>query len=334
MNEKHKIEIEERLNDLVDDLATDRQKTEFKRRAKQDPAIVDQLEAMRRQKELLNALPIESAPASLAEEVRSALERRLILGDVAESERTLAGASPLLLRRILTTAAMLLLPLGLLSFVVYEILKPASVGPAVYVSTNETLAQEGQENLAVVAPVPDRELPFDGILTFRTDRQVAVSSYVEKVVFDQGLINFTVPSRTVDVVTYQITAPPEKIAMLVDSLGKVWSHCRAVTLSIADSSGSDAIEIPYVQTEQITVLAAEDNREMLNHLADRYARANEKKDTLFAKEETSGLQDIGLDGYPRLAMPILTGNNDSTPRAIDLSQPTVRLRIHIKQSAE
>ncbi|MCD6174493.1 MAG: hypothetical protein J7K65_01825 [Planctomycetes bacterium] len=334
MNENHKIEIEELLNDLADDQATDRQETEFKRLAKHDPALVDQLEAMRRQKELLNALPIESAPASLAEEVRSALERKLILGDVAESERTLAGASHLLLRRILTIAAMLLLPLGLLSFVVYEILKPALVGSAVYVSTNETLAQEGQENLAAVTPVPDRDLPFDGILTFKTDRQVAVSSYVEKMVFDQGLINFTVPSRMADVMTYQITAPPEKITTLIVSLGKVWSHCRAVTLSIADSSGGNVIEIPYVQTEQIAVLAAEDNREMLNHLAGQYARANERKDTLFAKEEATGPRDIGLDGYPRLAMPILTGNNDSTPRAIDSSQPTVRLRIHIKQSAE
>ena len=175
MNKNHKIEIEELLNDLVEDQATERQETEFKRLAKHDPAIVDQIEAMRRQKQLLNALPIESAPASLAEEVRSALERKLILGDIAESGRSIAGASHLLLRRILTTAAMLLVPLGLLSFVVYEIMRPASVGPAVYVSSDETLAKEGQDNFVAAVPVPDMELPFNGTLTFRTDRQTAVS---------------------------------------------------------------------------------------------------------------------------------------------------------------
>ncbi len=332
MNENHKIEIEELLNDLVDDRATDRQEIEFKRLAKHDPAVVDQLEAMRRQKELLNALPIESAPASLAEEVNSALERKLILGDVAESEQTLAGASHLLLRRILTTAAMLLLPLGLLSFVVYEILKPASVGPAVYVSTDETLAQEDQDNLAAATPAPDRELPFDGILTFTTNRQTAVGNYVAKMISDQGLNSF--PSRTEDTATFQITAPPKKIEALMNSLKNIWPHCQDITLNIADSSGGDAIEIPYVQTEQITVLAAEDNRKVLNHLADQYARANENKNTLFAKEEASELHDIGPDGYPRLAIPILTGNDDSTPRTIDPSQLTVRLRIHIKQIAE
>ena len=130
MNENHKIEIEELLNDLVDDRATDRQEIEFKRLAKHDPAIVDQLAAMQRQKELLNALPVESAPVSLAEDVNSALERKLILGDLSGTVQTIVGTSHLYERRILTTAAMLLLPLGLLSFVVYEIIKPPSASPA------------------------------------------------------------------------------------------------------------------------------------------------------------------------------------------------------------
>jgi hypothetical protein len=334
MNENHRIELEELLSDLVDDQATDRQETEFKRLAKHDPAIVDQLEAMRRQKQLLNALPIESAPGSLAEEVISVLERKLILGDFPGDEQTIAGASHLYLRRILTTAAMLLLPLGLLSFVVYEIMRPASVGPTVYVSTDQTLAQEDQGNLVAAMSLLDKELPFNGTLTFSTDRQIAVSSYVEKMVFDQGLINFTVPNRTADATTYQITAPPEKIAMLIESVGKVWPHCRAVTLSIVNSSGGDAIDIPNVQAEQVAVLAAEGNREMLDHLASQYARTNKGKDTLFAKEEASGPQDIGLDGYPQLAMPILTGNDDSIPGIIVPSQPTVRLRIRIERTVE
>jgi hypothetical protein len=334
MNENHRIEIDELLNDLVDDQATERQETEFKRLAKHDPAIVDQLEAMRRQKQLLNALPIDSAPTSLAEEVISVLERKLILGDFPSDEKTIAGTSHLFLRRILTTAAMLLLPLGLLSFVIYEIMRPPSVGPAVYVSADQTLAQEDQDNLAASMSAPDKELPFNGILTFSTDRQTVVSSYVEKMVFDQGLINYTVPNRTADATTYQITAPPEKITMLIDSLGKVWPHCHAVTLSISDSFGNDAIEISQVQAEQIKVLAAESNRKTLDHLAGQYASANENIKNLFAKEEDVGPQDIGLDGYPRLAMPILMGRDEPSQKLTSETQPRVRLRIHVKQSSE
>ncbi|RKY14213.1 MAG: hypothetical protein DRP52_00650 [Planctomycetota bacterium] len=330
MNENHKIEIEELLNDLVDGRATDRQETEFKRLAKHNPAIVDQLAAMQRQKELLGALPIESAPASLAKEVSSALERKLILGDVAESERTLAGASHLVLCRILTTAAMLLLPLGLLSFVVIEILKPVSPGPAVYVSTDEMLARQESDNLAALTPVVDTERPFDGILTFATNRQMAVSNYIEKRIFDQGLNSF--PNRTADVATYQITAPAEKIAILIGSLENVWPHCRDVSLRVIGSSGGDAIEIPQVQAKQIAVLAVEDNRQMLQHLADQYARTNENKKTLFAKEEAAELQDIGLDESPRLAMPILAGTDDAPSEEPVSTQPTIRLRIRIERT--
>jgi hypothetical protein len=331
MNENYRIEIDELLNDLVDDQATERQETEFKRLAKHDPAIVDQLEAMRRQKQLLNALPIEFAPASLAEEVTSVLERKLILGDLPGDEQTIAGTSHLFLRRILTTAAMLLLPLGLLSFVVYEIMRPASVGPAVYVSTDQTLAQEDRSGSSLAIPAADAELPFDGVLTFSTDEQMAVSNYIKKRIFDQKLRSF--PSRTPDAATYQITAAPEKIKTLINSLENVWSHCRDVTLSVADSSESYSIQIPQIHPEQIRALAVEDDRKMLNHMAGQYAVANENKKTLFAKEDLE-LQDIGLDESPRLTMPILTGTDDSPSEKTASTQAMIRLRIQVKRAVE
>ena len=334
MNENHRIEIDELLNDLVDDQATQRQETEFKRLAKHDSAIVDRLEAMRRQKRILNALPIESAPASLAEEVSSVLERKLILGDFSGDEQTIAGASHLFLRRIMTTAAMLLLPLGLLSFVVYEIMRPASVGPAIYVSTDQTLAQEDLNNSAASTSSLDRELPFNGILTFSTDRQTAVSNYVEKTVFDESLINYTVPNRTADATIYQISAPPDKIKGLIESLEKIWPLCQAVTLNVVDRSGNKAIEISQVQSEQVVALALEKDRKMIDHLAGQYALANENEKTLYAQNESSELRDIDLDASPRLAMPILTGRTEAQPQPSIQGQPTVRLRIQIRQSDE
>ncbi len=338
MNENHKTEIDNLLSDLIDGEATERQETEFKRLVGHDSAIVEQLAAMRRQKQLLNELPIESAPASLADEIRSALERKLILGDVPEAKRSITGAGHLLLRRILTTAAMLLIPLGLLSFVVYEIMKPASGNSGGYVSVGGTPMGENHAGPAAKPPVFNVELPFNGTLTFSTDQQIAVSNYVQKRVFDQGMIQFTEsPSRTADAMSHQIIAPPEKIVTLIDSLGGVWSRCQTVTLSVADRFGSNTIEILQVQPEQVTALAAENSREMLNNLANQYARANinKEKDTRFAAEEPSGVQDIGPDGYPKLRTPILTGikvNKNTT--MVNPSQPTVRLQILIKQTGE
>lgn len=332
MNENHKMEIEELLNDLIDGQATDRQETEFKRLAKHNPAILEEFEAMRRQKQLLNALPVESAPDALAEEIRSALERKLILGDVSEDKQTIAGVSHLYMRRILTTAAMLLLPLGLLSFVVYDIMIKDSDGPGAYVSATDMLAKDNQDNLAAATPSPGGKLPFDGILTFETDRQTAVSNYIEKMIFEQGLNSF--PTRTADAVTHQITASPGQIKGLLKSLDKVWPHCQRSVLSIVDGSASRTIEIPFVQPEQIAMLAGEDSREMLNHLAERYATANENKRTLLAQKETPELKDLAPDASPRLAVPTLTGRSDLPEQTVVSPQPAVRLRIHIKRPME
>jgi hypothetical protein len=267
----------------------------------------------------------------LAEDITAALERKLILGDFSENGKTVAGTSHLYLRRILTTAAMLFLPLGLLSFVVYEIMKPATVGPAVYVSSNQTLAQEQKDSLAVVMPAFDKELPFDGILTLETSQQMTVSNFIEKIIFDQGLNSF--PNRTANTATYQITASPAQIKELVDSLGDAWPHC-SVTLSIMDGFAGRTIKIPYVQAEQVKSLAAADNQVVLNQLAEQYVVANENKKTLFAKGEDSEVQDIGLDDSPRLSVPILTGVSEPVLKPVAPDQPMVQLRIHVKQVAE
>ena len=87
MNENHKNEIEELLSDLVDEQAGDRQKTEFKRLVAHDSGLIDQLAAMQRQRDILNALPVESAPDSLADDITAMLERKLILGDTPPQKK-------------------------------------------------------------------------------------------------------------------------------------------------------------------------------------------------------------------------------------------------------
>jgi hypothetical protein len=335
MSEKSKIEMEELLNALVDEEATERQKNEFNRLVRHDPSIGEQLAVMRRQRRILGALPVDSAPVSLVADVLSVLERKQNLGNAAGAGSTVAGTAHLFMRRVLTTAAMLLLPIGVLSFVVYEIIKPPSVGPVDYPSVTSGLAQnKGPEATALNSPVAVQALPFDGILTFRTGQPMTVSNYAEKMIFDQGLVSVTLPNRTVDAATYQITAPPEKIAILIDSLAGVWPRCRQVALSVVDDEQDSHVDIPNVQTEQVRTLALEDSREMLNRLAGQYASANIKKDSVFAKDDRPVDSEIDLIDSPPLTIPILTGRNEPAVNAIDPSQPTVRLRIQIERATE
>ena len=333
MSEKSKIEIEELLSALVDDEATERQKNEFIRLVRHDPTIADQLTFMQRQKQILGAMPVEAAPDSLAEDICLALERKQILGEVCDSaQMTVAGASHLFMRRMLTTAAMLLLPIGLLSFVVYEIIKPPTAGPAGYSSVDDRLAHgdssvaEDSES-AIIAGT----LPFDGVLTFKTDQLMRVSDYAQKMFFDQGLISVTVPSRTEDVTTYHVTAPPENIAILIDSLKNVWPHCQQVALSVTDGTPGNRVDIPDIEVEQVKTLAVEDSKEMLSRLAGQYAVANTNKNSAFAM---GSAPDAGAPDTLPLTIPILTGNEESTPNKIDPERPSIRLQIHIERIME
>lgn len=334
MNEQEKVEFEELLNAIVDDEITERQQTELKRLSRHDPEIERELSSLRRQKQLLNALPIESAPESLVANVTSVLKRKLIISNSTESEKTVTGTSHLLLRRILTTAAMLLLPLGLLSFVVYEIIKPASVGPIDYITPGEILVQADESIPADRSGAVVRKFPFDGVLTFRTNQHIQVGNFAEKMIFDLGLYSSTVPSRTVDVTTYQITASPEMVAKLVDALNEVWPRCQQVTLNVLDSSQEHTIDIFEVQPEQIKALASEDSREMLDVLAKQYAAANQNTETLLAAaRENDTDSTLPPADYPPLTVPILTGRHESPP-SVESTQSTIRLRIHIKRSVQ
>lgn len=331
MKEQSKTEFSELLTAIVDDEATERQKTEFKRLAKHDPDIGRQLESLRRQKQLINALPVESAPEGLAEDVTSMLERKLILSDFSDAEPAATGSSHLMLRRLMTTAAMLLLPLGLLSLVVWQIMKPASGGPANYVTTTQVLNRDnrpGTETLMAAG----QPFPFDGILTFRTSQQTTVSNYTEKVIFDLGLLTSTVPNRNVDVTTYQVTASPVMIANLLESLNDVWPRCEQVSLSVVKDSEENTIEIPQVRSEQIKALALEDSPERLNIMAIQYARANKDKDTAFARAHNPNPESTPLE-QPALTVPILTGRNEN-PDPAQSSQSNVRLRIHIRRTVQ
>ena len=331
MNDQKNIEFDELLNAIIDDEATERQKTEFKRLVKHDPSLEVRLESLRRQKELVNALPIEAAPQGCVETVTSLLERKFILNDFSDSEpaSTVSGSSHLLLRRVLTTAAMLLLPLGLLSLVVWQIIKPASEGPVDYISTDRMLAQNDPGDSPPIRPMLVQQLPFDGILTFRTNQQMTISNYVEKVVFDLGLISATVPSRNVDVTTYQVTASPVQVAALLGSLQNVWPHCKQVDLSIVDGAENNTIDIDNVQAQQVKALVMEDSAEVLNQMAVQFAKTNRNKDTAYASTEGRP----AADDPPTLPKPILTGRDDA-PKPVPPAQSTVRLRIHIKRTVQ
>lgn len=324
MSDRQKIETDELISLYLDGEASQRQRTELKRLVQHDRSIGDKLKALQKQQRLLGAMPVESAPASMIDDIRTAMERKLILGDSDQSGETVASSSHLMMRRLLTAAAMLLIPLGLLSAVVYQIVKPASQDEVRYVDADSRVVDRPSETgEAVPREVQLIQLPFNGSLILTTDEYMTVSSQIEKAIFDEGLLDHTLPSRTADVTSFHITATPKMIADLIDSLNETWGRCKAVSLEVVGQSGTVCISDP--QSRQIKTLVYEDNVEMLDHLAGRYAAANQKAETMFAEKTDGDGSALSENGYPPVSIPTLAGNYDQ-------ARATIQLSIHVERN--
>ncbi len=329
MSDKPKIDTDELMTLYLDGEASVRQQTELKRMMLHDPSIADRLNALQKQQRLLNALPVETAPENLMDDIRTAMERNLILGDSEQTTEAASGSSHLMMRRLLTAAAMLLIPLGLLSAVVYQIIKPAPTGQIDYIPAGERIAEANPDAAIPEAAAPGllTQLPFNGVLILTTDEYMTVSNQVEKAIFSQGLISHTLPNRTADVTSFHITASPKMIADLVDSLGDARSRCKAVTLEVAGGADDQTVKITEPQNRQIKTLVYEDNVKMMNHLAGRYAAANLKGDTLLAQGgHEKSPPDLNEDGYPAPSIPTLAGSYDP------LNNATIQLSIHVERN--
>jgi hypothetical protein len=329
MNNRNIQELEDLISAYVDGTASQRQQTELKRLMLHDPALNQRIRLMEKQVKLLNALPVESAPTGLANEVLAALERQLILQNCTEHHHAHSTGRA---RRAVSAAAMLLLPLGLLTAIVFQIIKPPVTDAIRYESTDQVIGQAAAPAAQLQKPAVPEVMPFNGVLTFTTHQFMTVSNYVEKRIFDQGLMELTVPARTADTVTYRVTASPEQVTALLDALQDTWAR-GSVTLSVPVNPDAQAVEIANVKLEQVKTLAAESSQSMFGRLAARYASANEKAETFYAKGQTE--EELGPDGLPLVNRPILTGRNAPAPAAAaDDAHATVRLTLVIQRPAD
>ena len=149
MNHIDRPELEELLSAYIDDELSERQRTEVKRLIEHDAEAAKELRYLEKQKQLLAALPAASVPRDMLGKVKTAVERKRTLDDAGRVKARAIGSRRLYARRVLATAAMILLPVGVLAWVVWRIIMPLSVptGP------NGPVANGGDpgENIRAVA---------------------------------------------------------------------------------------------------------------------------------------------------------------------------------------
>jgi hypothetical protein len=282
MSEKSKPKIDELLSGFVDGELSERQRTELKRLMQHDDELSQRLNELKRQKQLLGALPIASAPEGLLDDVKATLERQSILDNASARCDDSAGVRHLMFRRFVTTAAMFSL-VGVLVWVVLNVVMPLDSESKESFSIKQTLS-------TILAPKseagdvvrPDRVAvaeiaPFESRLDLVSDQAIALNNFIEKSVYNNGLRDDTIPRRGENSTTYEISGSSVKVLALLGDLQTVWDRCGSASFSV---DGAGGLLVNDITAEQILAIFTEQQNDTRVAMAKNYASFNSESKTL------------------------------------------------------
>ena len=298
--------IDELLNGFLDDELTLRQKTEVQRLIAHDPKIADRLDEIENCKTLLNALPFETAPQEMAEDIKIALERRALLGPQHEEYDEQRGARHLLLRKITATAAMIAL-IAALSAVVYNI-----VAPVKPVTKTVALEDSIQRTVKIAQPKPkpvERVIVketkavepvlttgFNGTLELKAVETETVASAINKAVTEHGLLDTAYPGARM---VSSLNCTRAELNLLLTDLQTIWSKLDSAKFVIkSPASGSDIV-IENAKIEQIVEIVNQTDMQRRDKAAKYYAILNNIATMMPRKDVAT---DINAD-IPSMAIP-------------------------------
>ncbi len=279
MSEIHK-DIDELLSCYIDDELSDRGRTEIKRLIQHDKNIAAKLGKLRKQKQLLNCLPVAPAPEGLLQEINVSLNRKPAADRYFIDADHSAGARHLLFRRVLTAAAMFIL-VSALALVVFSVIMPGTASrEGVSIRPAGSSLDQGPATEAVVASAPAAQeaipdtYPFRAALELTTYDSIAVNGFIAKAIYNNGLVDNTIPRRQATLSTYHITCTAAQIVALLGDLEAVWDKCRRASLTVYDEAAVADIMIDNVTSAQAITVFAQDKSDDRIEMAKNYADFN------------------------------------------------------------
>jgi hypothetical protein len=299
MSEKEHIDIEELLSGYIDGQLTPRQLTELKRLLAHDPNLQKELDALEHQHQVLQSLPVETAPVLMAEEIRSVLERRFILADSVNPVGK-ADVWGLHVRKIAAVAAMVLLPLMILGGVVYTILQPEGSVPG------------GSAEIAVLNPQAGAQPLFSAVLQFQTNQPIAVNDFIEKKIHTLGLMKVTTSGRQSDRTSYKIICSRRYVEGLIGELEELWPRCRNASYAILDTSTNQPVRVDAIDPQQVLTMLQLTDISNARKLAQDITSRNMQK-----AADPGSADAVTQPIAPKVSTPILAWDEGSQKAATD-----------------
>ncbi len=295
---KEKENIDELLNSFIDDELTERQQTEVQRLVAHNEQVAQRLKELKKCKILVSSLPFEEAPVGMLEDIKTSLERRTSLSGSPEHFDRRIGARHLLLRRIVSAAAMIAL-VAVLAAVIYSIVATETVTKEPIVAYGQKPAmldvkvEKPQPTLATVA---DKSVPqttpveFDCRLELTTNNLFAADAVVSRAIEDNGISAYNIPAKKTDKRIYAVSCSRQKLASLLADLKIVWGRFNSAVFSIETEQEGEYITVDAVATEQIAEIVKQDSLEATIQMAKDFAVLN-RLEGLLPHRELALLED-------------------------------------------
>lgn len=256
-----KPEIEELLSHYIDGELSEREQTEVRRMAANDERFAERLIRMQKQKELLENLPVESAPDGITDVVRGALERKFLLNQTPAAADGVAGARNLFARHAMTAAIIFVLFGGLL-YLVMQVFRPPADMPNVAIKLSpaiETIALRKRSPIKPMLSRYDSKVPeFSASLEVTSSDAITMNAFIKKVIFNKGLDDDTFKNSNDGVTNYYITADIKKIRALVADMSDVWANSQGKTFTAHGIFPGTDVVVKNVTAAQVVAVFRQD----------------------------------------------------------------------------
>ncbi len=343
---KDNLNIDEMLNSLIDDELPSSQRTEVEQLISSDVEIAARFRELKRCKSLVSSLPGAQAPAGLLGDIKTALERRALLGtpagEVASFDER-KGARHLMFRRVMAAAAMIAL-VALLGSVVYTIIAPEDVGrgpvavedlhrPKKIEITRPVPAEvevTGAEK--TVAEVTAPGAFFAATVELKTSNLVAADAFINKAIEENDLLAYSdigIVKSEGDRSVYTLNCTKQALSLLLSDLSNAWSRFDSTTLFVETEGTDEKVVVEAVSLAQIAEIATQDNLEDSVTLAEDYAVLNNISERLPGKEILVAIEDTKED-FLTIPKPVLTSSERTVKQTAPISRTekeTIQLTI-------
>ena len=307
--------IEELLSNYIDDELTERERNEAKRLIAHDADIKYKFEQLRKIKVLLNLAPRSDVPDHILENIKTQIERQVLLGEHPQQKHVRTGRKYLVLRRALTAAAMLAL-VAALAWVIMDIMVPGSKLTNPVSLNQKTKADrkvlyekpvftDSSATKSIASASNKRMPPFYARLELATTKAATVDAFISKMILNSDMFDLiTSVDRQPGNIRYSINCDRKDVNKLLAQMAPAWQQCENVQLSIAGETINSFVTINNVAMVQAMDVFSIDQPQKRGEVVKQMAHLN---------------QMTGLSEYQK----VFTNDNSAVENLLRPSKPVL-----------